>query len=484
MLKHEAKLIDPAADEIEAALAEATAAANKRCRARLLADDPAKWRKFARDAAKQREGYALFRGGKGGIPATQLLAAWWTDAAGRKHVVLRGRRVEHAEAKRLLQKDDLDKRPPLWHAYPEYVCRRTVRGESQLVCACGCGAVGTPESLGWMGETCGPCHDRKEELGAAALRTNLPGVLYGDRSPLRAVACSPDGTRVAAVEGENVVAYWDIPRRTRTVMKFNGAQVTDVAIASDGRHLIAVGMGTLGAGGLFAAFDLSTDPPARVDPADAERPDGWRAFALPDPELVLVHQTIPPTMTGRAEVVRAATVDVVGTAGLWLGRLVGMAVSPDGRRLAAADGSGGGLEIHVYDLGGSAPRCTLPGAQHRRVVFSHDGERVITSSIDGVRAYDATTGRPCGPAVRGHGRPSDWISELGVDPGGEWVFVGGSAGTVAAIDARTLDRRAAFEWHLGVVHGLATSADGSRLFSSSWDGCVKVWPIRDLMKGL
>src|SRR5436309_2924245 len=101
MLKHEAKLINPTADEIVAALTEAVAAANKRCRARLLGDDPAKWRKFARDAAKAPEGYAMFRGGRGGVPATQVLAAWWTDAIGRKHVVLRGRRVEHDEAKRL-----------------------------------------------------------------------------------------------------------------------------------------------------------------------------------------------------------------------------------------------------------------------------------------------------------------------------------------------------------------------------------------------
>jgi WD40 repeat protein len=52
---------------------------------------------------------------------------------------------------------------------------------------------------------------------------------------------------------------------------------------------------------------------------------------------------------------------------------------------------------------------------------------------------------------------------------------------VVAIDAKTFAVRAAFEWHMGDVAGLAITADGTKLFSSGRDGCVKVWPIRDLM---
>jgi len=52
---------------------------------------------------------------------------------------------------------------------------------------------------------------------------------------------------------------------------------------------------------------------------------------------------------------------------------------------------------------------------------------------------------------------------------------------VVAFDAKTLGVRAAFEWHMGGVAGLAVTEDGERLFSSGRDGCVKVWPIRDLM---
>jgi hypothetical protein len=479
MLKHEAKLIDPTVDAIVSALTEAVGETNKRCRARLLTDNPAKWRKFARAATTKPEGYEMFRGGKGGVPATQVLAAWWTDAIGRKHVVLRGRRIEHDKARRLLQRDELDKRPPLWHAYPQYVCQRTIGEEMQLVCACGCGAVGTPEALGWMGETCGPCFDRREEIGPAGLRTNLPGVLYGDREPLGAIACSPDGVRVAAVEGANGATYWDIATRTRTVMTFTGIRVVWVAITPDGRHLLVTGEGVLDLhAGLFAAFDLGADPPRRVDPARADDPWGGRVFALPDPALALVHQLVPPS-GGRAAVVRVSSGELIGPP-LGLGGLHTAAVSPDGKRLAVL-----GHYVWVYDLDTKGVRCRLENTA-RFASFTHDGTRVITvDSVDhdALRAFDAGTGKPCGPRVR-YATSGDWVSALAVDPVGEWVFVGGARGTVAVADARTLERRALFEWHLGLVRGLAVSADGTRLFSSGDDGCVKVWPIRELMKGV
>jgi hypothetical protein len=479
MLKHEAKLIDPSADEIVAALTEATGAANKRCRARLLIDDPAKWRKFARAAATTPDGYEMFRGGRGGVPATQVLAAWWTDAIGRKHVVLRGRRIEHDEAKRLLHRDELDQRPPLWHAYPEYVCQRTIGKDARLVCACGCGAVGTPQALGWMGETCGPCFDRKEELGSAGLRTNLPGVLYGDREPLFSVACSPDGTRVAAIEGATGATFWDIATRTRTVMKFTGIRVMGVAITPDGRHLLVTGQGVVDPyAGLFAAFDLSGDPPRRVDPARTDDPPGWRVFALPDPALALVHQTSGLSPTGRTAVVRVPSGERAATPPLRLNGMQTVAVAPDGKHLAAVAGG----EVSVFDVGTGALCCQLVG-DPSAVAFAHDGTRVIVAGFDRLRAFDANTGKPSGPWAR-HSSPGNWITALAVDPAGKWVFVGGGQGTVSVADARTLERRALFEWHLGVVRDLAVSADGSRLFSSGADGCVKVWPIGDLMKGV
>ena len=487
MLKHEVKLIDPTPEQIGAALTETTVAANKRCRARLLDADPVKWRKFQRDCAATPEGYAMFRGGRGGIPATQVLAAWWTDAAGRKHVVVRGRRVEHDEAKRLLHKEDLDARPALWHAYPEYVCRRTVGDESQIVCACGCGAVGTPESLGWMGATCGPCFDRKEEVGAGALRANLPGVLYGHREPLGAVACSPDGTRVAAIEGADCVTCWDIPARTRTQIQFNDRQVRAVAISSDARRLLVTGLWLGGdSGGLFATFDL-TDPPT-PHPARAVEPGGWQVTALPDPDTALVGRyDLAGGTAFRLTVVRVPGGDELRSAPIPVGLMSAFALSPDAQLLAALTLD----DLTVLRMSDLKAAHDIPisrgGTPLFHVVFSHDSKRLITAGIDLVRAYDlesgtaVTEGRLNGPR---RGVIADHITALTADPAGEWVYAGSAQGNVYAFAAHDLTPRAVFEWHLGEVTGLATSADGTRLFSSAGDGCVKVWPIRELMRGI
>jgi hypothetical protein len=478
MLKHEAKLIDPDAEAIVAALTTAAAAANKRCRARLLADDPAKWRKFARAAAAAPEGYAMFRGGRGGVPATQVLAAWWTDAAGRKHVVLRGRRVEHDEAKRLLYPKELDARPPLWHAYPEYVCRRTAGKDSQVVCACGCGAVGTPESLGWMGETCGPCFDRKEEVGAGALSANLPGVLYGDRAPLGVVACSPDGSRVAAKEGDNFVSYWDITRRTRTTVKFSGHPVTDVAITPDARHLLVTGVGLVAGIGLWAAFDLSTDPPARVEPTLEFDPPAYRVLALPEPDRAVV-LSLGDDARMRWDVVRVPGGETVrGSAVEGVSFLGAFARSFDGTRLTAGDSDG----VRVYDLETGGTPGGLPDP-FGLVAFSHDGTRLFAKNSGPLTLYDLATQKRLARGATDLSLNAS-TTTLAVDPAGEWVYAGSWEGKVYVFSANTLERRAVFEWHLGAVQGLAVSADGSRLFSSGGDGCVKVWPIRDLMKGI
>ncbi|AWM37258.1 WD domain, G-beta repeat [Gemmata obscuriglobus] len=473
MLKHEVRLIDPDEEAVVETITRATEAANKRCRSRLLDDNPARWKKCARAIAGAPEGHQMFRGGRGGVPATQVLAAWWTDAIGRKHVVVRGRRVEHDEAKRLLYKEDLEKRPPLFHAYPEYVCRRTLNGAEQVVCACGCGAVGTPESLSWMGPMCGPCFDRKEELGPDGLRANFPGVLYGDREPLRAVACAPDGSRVAAREGDTRVSYWDIVDRTRTTMTFD-QRVLSVGFTSDARHLI-VGGAWAADGYEVTVFDLSGDQPVRVE---TEHPFGAAVLAvhtLPEPDLVLAHAYRSTTGTGHAELVRVPSgervrgfVADVGTAQ--------SAVSPDGSQFLQCGSPG-----RVYDI--NSGRRLMDLGEAPLGTFSHDGRRVFVWN-QGLRALDIATGALLANSSRSV-PPSrlGLVTAVAADPGGEFVYAGTYEGQLYVFEAGSLRPHARFDWHLGPIAGLAVSADGEKLFSAGGDGCVKVWPIRDLLRG-
>ena len=97
-----------------------------------------------------------------------MVAGWWTDPASRKHFRVLGRTRHRGfpYLRPMRREGELRGLPPWWHVYPEAVLavRRADGGENYLAC-CRCGAVGTPESLGWMGDTCGPCFDRRVDGG-------------------------------------------------------------------------------------------------------------------------------------------------------------------------------------------------------------------------------------------------------------------------------------------------------------------------------
>lgn len=112
-------------------------------------------------------------------PRTVLAAAWWTDARGRVHVLLRARRgpFGESELRCTFTWDGQPPRPPFLEiVYPETVFLKKASDPPGLVRVyCACGAAGAPAALGWMGEVCGACHDR----AAAGLPPPDPPVWTG-----------------------------------------------------------------------------------------------------------------------------------------------------------------------------------------------------------------------------------------------------------------------------------------------------------------
>jgi hypothetical protein len=134
----------------------------------------------------------------------RYLAAWWSDALGRKHWVLKAAISLALESTGqgdgsslgILREDDVDH--PLRHiAPPMAFLWRMSGGRREPWVVCRCGLAGTPRSLAWMGASCGPCHDREQD-GLPALG-HLP--MRSDLGPLSHFVLAPDGRLVVLRQG-------------------------------------------------------------------------------------------------------------------------------------------------------------------------------------------------------------------------------------------------------------------------------------------
>jgi periodic tryptophan protein 2 len=149
--------------------------------------------------------------------------------------------------------------------------------------------------------------------------------------------------------------------------------------------------------------------------------------------------------------------------------------SPDGQRVITTADDG---KIKVWDT--TSGFCIVTFTEHTSAVtscqFSKRGNVLFTSSLDGsVRAWDLIRYRN----FRTFTAPSRLgFTSLAVDPSGEVVC----AGSMDSFDihiwsvqtGQLLDR---LSGHEGPVVSLAFAADGSSLVSGSWDRTVRLWSI-------
>jgi WD domain, G-beta repeat len=490
MLKFEAVRIDPSPGEIAELLADGAATANRRCRTRLLEDDPAKWRKFARQTQAAPEGFELWRGGRGGAPGTQLVGAWWTDHIGRKHVVVRGRRIEHERAKLLFHKDELARRPPLWHCYPEHLAQRWAPVPNDLpraewIAACGCGALGAPEALGWMGATCGPCHDRREEGGS--LDHVRPGWLHGERSVFLALTFGRTGNYFAGIEADGTASVWDLAARrvVRIAPPVRRAVFyADVAFAGpdDERLVLNLNGGIEGLGAVTLRDWKNPERPAiipRYAYAGATRV--WPSHA-PDRFLLVTDDLALMDLDGRptARTPLPGPFIALPNAVEPLPRFMPF-VRTDGVRF---------VETATLEPGPFvAYRRRSEGVYHRiAATCAPESQAAFVAQFVKLDVHDFQSGRRARsfavdriPVAAYHNAPA-WIRQMALALGGRVLLLAVEERLVA-LDAETLAPLAAFAWHVGPIECLAVSADGRTAATAGNDGSVKLWPLDRLLEG-
>ena len=298
-----------------------------------------------------------------------------------------------------------------------------------------------------------------------------------------AAAFSPDGESIARVGWDNKVTLWDANQGTlKDTLKWEidlhgkGDLILDIAFSPDGLQIVTGSRDYETRKRTVMVWDVSTgvealtlqSPPPNFCGSVAFSPDGkWIAAGCWDTRDAVATFRLWDARTGAVELTKEG----------FSGPVV---FSPDSTQYTAVDRR---EMLWLFDIRGGEP-VSIRGSNFKgfkSVVFSIDGERIVSGNEDGtLKLWDARTGADLWDARTDRSlstlfRHDKAVSAVAFSPDGKRIVSSSDNGTIKLWDARTGEALLSFAGQGNSGSGtIAFSPNGTKIVSAGSDG-IKLW---------